>query len=211
MLQFLRNNTKIVIWFTILLLVGVFGVSSISLRKHDQYAGEIFGKKISFQEFRVFETMTRLLPPSPKILDEPQMAHRFSWQQLILSHEAKSQNIEVTDDEVRSKVDLLINGNSNRQASQEEYLGLLKTWHTTPYEFENGVREMIRIQKMLSTRFAKNLSEKDGQNEDPKKLEAETKQKQQEYIHWISNIYQRAQFVDYSIEAQKARVPAEQL
>ena len=213
MLQFFRNHTKIVIWFTILLLVGVFGISSISLRKHDQYAGEVFGKKVSFQEFRTFETLTRLMRPSAsdKTMDDPNMAYQFTWQQLVLSREAQNQKIQVTDEEVRLRVDLLINGNGSNRVSRSAYLNQLKTWRTTPHEFENGIRELLRIQKMMSQRFPPPTEPAPITTVDPaeiKKLveqsEADQNKKKQEYMEWISDLFQKAKITDYSLAQKKS-------
>ncbi len=217
MLQFFRNNTKIVIWFTILLLVGVFGLSSISLRKHDQYAGEVFGKKVSFQEFRTFETLTRLLRPSAsdKSMDDPNISYQFTWQQLALSREAQNQKIQVTDEEVRLRVDLLINGNGSNRASRSEYLNLLKTWRTTPHEFEGGIRELLRIQKMIANRFPPRTEPAQISTVNPaeiKKLaetsEAEQNKKKQEYMEWISDLFRKAKITDYSLAQKNSTVPA---
>lgn len=204
MLQFLRNNTKIIVWFAVFLMVGVFGLSSVSLNKHQQYAGEVFGKKISFQEFRTFETITRLLPPSEKITEDPTLEKQYTWQQLILAHEAKNLGFKVLDAEVRSRVDQIVNPQENVHLSQDEYFQILKSRHTTPNEFENGVRELIRIQKLLSQRFSPSApaAKAAGNPADAKKAAqeaaAEMKQKQQEYVKWMTDILQRSKAVDYS-------------
>jgi len=209
MLAFLRKSTKIVVWFAVILLIGVFGLSSISLNKHDQYAGEVFGKKISFQEFRIFETLTRMLPPSPEILEDAQLEKQFTWQQLILAQEAQNQGIPVSDAEVRSRVDLLVNPSETNRLSADEYFQLLKSRRTTPNEFESGVREIIRIQKMISKRFAPEVTDpktaapdQKGQT-DEKKAAEKAKKKQEEYVSWMNDIFQRSKTIDYSQIAQK--------
>ena len=213
MLQFLRNNTKVVVWFSVILMVGVFGLSSISLRKHDQYAGEVFGKKISFQEFRAFETMTRLLPPSKKVTDDPRLEKQFTWQQLILSHEARNKGIEVSDAEVQNKVDQIVNPGETSRLSADEYFQLLKSRRTTPNEFENGVRELIRIQKLISSHFASTLpsAPKDTPAADSQqpaqKTADDTKQKQDDYVRWMTDIFQRSKTIDYSQINQKNYPP----
>lgn len=209
MLQFLRNNTKILVWVFVIIFGLLFGLSSISLRKSDQFAGEVFGKKISFQEFRAFETMTRLIPPSPKINEDPHIALQFTWQQVILAHEAQLQKVKISDDEVRSKIDHLFNAQANRTISPDEYQGILKGWRTTPHEFENGIRESLRIQKMISQKFkpetaSMQTTEVAGDKKAAAdKAEKEKQKKITEYMIWINSIYQRAKPIDYSKQNQK--------
>ena len=201
MLQFLRNNTKIIVWFAVFLMVGVFGLSSISLNKHDQYAGEVFGKKISFQELRTFETLTRILPPSQQIAENPELEKQFTWQQLILAKEAQKKGIQVSDAEVRSRVDLMINPEGKTPLSKEDYFQLLKSRHTTPNEFENGIREIIRIQKMISQKFNSQATPVEpAKNE--KEAAEDLKKKQAEYVSWMTELLQRSKPIDYSKKNQ---------
>lgn len=217
MLKFLRKNTKLFAWFFVILLIFVFGLSSLTFNKHDQYAGEVFGKKISFQEFRSFETLTRMLPPSPQIAEDPQLEKQFTWQQIILAYEAKRKGFEVSNSEVQARVDTLVNPEQTHRISPDEYLQLLKSRRTTPNEFENGIRELIRIQKMISERFrpatvpAEAPVNPADKKESEKKAADELKKRQAEYIQWMSDIYQRAKVVDYSQSTQKPPVQEENL
>ncbi len=206
MLQFLRNNTKIIVWFAVILMVGVFGLSSVSLNKYDQYAGEVFGKKISFQEFRAFETLTRLLPPDPKISENPELEKQFTWQQVILSREAKNLGLKVSDGEVQARVDQIVNPEGNRPLSQDEYSQLLKSRRTTPNEFETGVRELIRIQKMMSQRFSlENVSSAASENSaNTENADDKLQQQQAGYVKWMTDILQRSKAVDYSKKSRSA-------
>lgn len=210
MLPFLRQNTKVIVWFAVILLVGVFGLSSVSLNKHDQYAGEVFGKKISFQEFRIFETLTRILPPSPKVNEDAAVAKQYTWQQLLLSREAKNKKFEVSDLEVRAHIDQLVNPNPEKPLSQPEYFALLKSRQTTPHEFESGVREMIRIQKMMAKQFQTPENEAPlptDKKEAEAKLEERKNKLQADYVTWLSEIYARSKIVDYSEKRRAASAP----
>lgn len=201
MLKFLRKNTKLFAWFFVVVLIFVFGLSSLTFNKHDQYAGEVFGKKISFQEFRSFETLTRMLPPSPEIAADPQLEKQFTWQQIILAREAKNKGFEVSNSEVQTRVDLLVNQDQTKRISPDDYLQLLKSRRTTPHEFESGIRELIRIQKMIAERFKPATASVDpsAKKEDLEKKSAEDlKNRQADYIQWLSDIYSRAKVVDYS-------------
>lgn len=218
MLQFLRSNTKIFAWFFVIVLILAFGLSSFTFNKHDQYAGEVFGKKVSFQEFRVFETLTRLMPSDPRILEDAQTAYAYAWQQLILSREAQNQKVEVSNSEVQVQVDQLMNRQTGARLSQSEYTNLLKSWRTTPYEFESGVRETIRINKMLSNRFQLTVDPSSviGDASDKKdillKAEQERDALKVEYMRWLAELNQRATVVDYSklsqTAANKTEIPA---
>jgi hypothetical protein len=185
----------------VILMIGAFGLSSISFNKYDQYAGEVFGKKVSFQEFRAFETLTRILPPSEQIASNPELEKQFTWQQLILAKEAKNKGFEVSDTEVRARVDLMVNPEGKTPISKEDYLQLLKSRRTTPNEFESGIREIIRIQKMISQQFSAPVTAPDS-----KKTEKETaediKKKQEEYVRWMTELLQRSKLIDYSKKNQ---------
>ncbi len=213
MLQFLRSNTKLFAWFFVIVLVLAFGLSSFTFNKHDQYAGEVFGKKISFQEFRVFETLTRLLAPDPRILEDAQTAYAYAWQQLLLSREAKNQKIDVSDDETQIQVDQIMNRGGNARLSPGEYANLLKSWRTTPHEFESGVREMIRINKMLSSLFqlktdpASFIGDESDKKEILLKAAKEREELKENYMRWLTELNQKAAVVDYSKLNQKKSAP----
>ncbi|HRK62061.1 MAG TPA: SurA N-terminal domain-containing protein [Candidatus Omnitrophota bacterium] len=213
MLQFLRSNTKIFAWFFVIVLVLAFGLSSFTFNKHDQYAGEVFGKQVSFQEFRIFETLTRLLAPDPSILEDAQTAYTYAWQQLILSREAQNQKVEVSDDEVRVQVDQLMNRQADTRLSPGEYTNLLKSWRTTPHEFESGVREMIRVNKMLSSLFQLKTDPSSfaGNDADKKEIllraEKERAELKENYMRWLSELNQKAAVVDYSKLNQTPSAP----
>lgn len=216
MLRFLRNNTKIFAWFFAVVLILAFGLSSFSFNKHDQYAGEAFGKKVSFQEFRIFETATRLLAPDPRILEDSQTAYAYAWQQLILSREAQNQNIKVSDDEVKLQVDQIINSRQGTRLSPGEYSNLLKSWRTTPYEFEQGIRELLRINKMISDRFQLSVDpssivgEGEAKDELIKKAEAEREKLKEDYMQWLTEVNEKAAVVDYSQLRQQPAVVEEE-
>jgi len=204
MLQFIRTNTKIFAWFFVIVLILAFGLSSFTFNKHDQYAGEVFGKQVSFQEFRIFETVTRLLAPDPAILEDSQTAYAYAWQQLILSREAQNQKIEVSNDEVRVQIDQLMNRQADTRLSPDEYTNLLKSWRTTPHEFESGVREMIRVNKMLSSLFQLKIDPSSFTGDDAYKkeillqAEKEREELKEKYMRWLSELNQKATVVDYS-------------
>lgn len=212
MLQFLRSNTKLFAWFFVIVLILAFGLSSFTFNKHDQYAGEVFGKKVSFQEFRIFETLTRLLAPDPSILENYETAYAYAWQQLILSREAQNQKVSVTDDETRIQVDQIMNRGGNARLSPSEYENLLKSWRTTPNEFERGIREMIRINKMLSARFQMKMSPPTAGTDAEKKaallkMEEERAALKEEYIRWFNDLNQKSKMIDYSKLNQKTSEP----
>jgi hypothetical protein len=151
MLKILRKNTKIVIWSVIISFVlwGGYSVGT-QFRKEGRIAGEVFGKNVSFQEFDAFYRAGQIFSVSGKPLEDPELLKQHAWQSIIFSREAKRQKINVSDDEVLAEVFRLLSAQGIEKPAPEIYRRWLQaTVRETPQEFENQVREIMRIQKLL--------------------------------------------------------------
>jgi parvulin-like peptidyl-prolyl isomerase len=154
MLKSLRKNTKVIIWTVVVAFVLGGGYSMgdyfkdilFGAKKGALYAGNVFGKNISYQEFNRFQRAAELFTPSEKTLSA-EAVRQTAWQGLIFSHEAKRRNIDVADDEVRKEIlDLL----DRYQIPRDNYESWLERGvRISPKEFEAQIREIIRIRKLM--------------------------------------------------------------
>lgn len=148
MLKLIRRNTKLIIWCVILAFVlwGGFNASS-QFKKENRYAGNVFGKDISFQEFDRFYKASSLFTFAGNKITDRDLLRKTAWQSLIFSRQAQKEHIEVTSQEVRSKVLEILGENGVSVESYENWLR--RFFNETPREFETQVREIIRVQKWL--------------------------------------------------------------
>lgn len=151
MLDYLRTHTKTVVWTVVLsfALWGAFSVSS-SIKKEGRYAGEVFGKTVSFQEYNQYYRGAQIFSFGQDLSKDPDMLRQVTWQNLIYAREAKRKNFKVSDDEVRQELLRLLAAQGFTQADPKAY----KHWVQSvlkmePNQFENQLRETIRVQKML--------------------------------------------------------------
>lgn len=151
MLNLLRKNTKIIIWIIVasFVLWGAFSVG-VSFDKDGRFAGQAFGKDITFQEFNRFLRSARIFSFTEKPSDDPELVRLMAWQSLIFAREAQRQKIEVTDDEVRKELKRLLSSFGIGDADAATYRKWLETTvRMEPREFETMLRETMRIQKLL--------------------------------------------------------------
>jgi len=151
MLEYLRTHTKTVVWTVVLsfALWGAFSVSS-SLQEKGRYAGEVFGKTVSFQEFNQFYRGAQIFSFGEDMTKDPDVLRQMTWQNLIYSKEAKRKNFKVTDDETRQELIRLLANQGFPQADPKAYKQwVVKTLQMEPAAFENQLREVIRVQKLL--------------------------------------------------------------
>jgi len=150
MLNTLRKNTKLIIWFIIIsfCLWGAFSVG-IQMNQRGQIAGRVFGRPVSFQEFNKFLKASEIFSLTGQRVEDPGILQQHAWQNIIFASEAKRRNIKVSDDEVRDEIKRLL-------AAQKVPFddAMYQSWvksisGTTPRNFEEMVRETLRVQKLL--------------------------------------------------------------
>jgi len=202
MLKIFRNNTKFIVWITVVALALLFGAGSIvdlvNRKNSDRFAGEAFGISVTFQEYDRFYRATQLFMPSEKPVEDPELLRNYTWQNIIYSREAKRKGIQITDEEVRGEIANIL----KTQGMVSPTAGQYKDWlsralHISPREFEEGLREFIRIQKLLRTQIASFVPAGADKLTDPKaKEESATKQKI-DFMTWTNDINKRAALKDY--------------
>ncbi|HTL47280.1 MAG TPA: peptidylprolyl isomerase [Verrucomicrobiae bacterium] len=152
MLDILRKNTKSIIWVVVgsFVLWGAFSVGS-QFSKKGRYAGQVFGKSVSFQEFNSFFQAAQTFSYSEDRSQDPEVLRHKAWQNLIYSREAKREHISVSDDEVRQELQQLLAVHGLQNPTPQMYRRWLKaTLRLEPRQFESQLREMIRVQKLVS-------------------------------------------------------------
>ncbi len=214
MLKIFRQNTKFIIWITVISLALLFGAGSIADlfngEKGARYAGQAFGKSVSFQEYNQFFRATQIFMPSEKMVEDPELLREYTWQNIIYSREAKRKGIKITDEEVRGEIASILKQQGLVNPTEEQYkIWLTRTLHLSPREFEEGLREFIRIQKLLRIQVASFVPAGLDKLTDPKaKEEAEMKQKTS-FMTWTSDVNKRAALKDYlALPQAKEEAPA---
>ena len=154
MLKFLRKKTKAVIWTVLVSFIAWGGYAvSVQFDKTNRSAGRIFGKEISFREYQQANQTVVIFSPKPndkQNLPRPEEIDAQVWQFLILSREAKRHRIPVSDEEVRGAILQLFAGKEATELPRDPYLAWVRTaLHEEPAEFENQVREHLRVQKLI--------------------------------------------------------------
>lgn len=150
MLKLFRKNTKVIIWLIILAFILWGAFSIVSLDKKGRYAGEVFGKGVSFQEYNLFLSGSQIFSFTGKPSEDPNVIHMIAWQNIVFDREAKRRRIDVSDDEVRKELRRLLNNAGIGDADAKTYrLWLRGTLRMEPQDFEKLLREMMRIQKLI--------------------------------------------------------------
>jgi len=150
---------KRLLWAVAILIIPPFafwGAGSV-LRPKDKgpsYAGKIFGKKISFDEYSASWQAAKnhaLLIYGSK-LDEISDALNLdgqAWERLILLHEAGKKRIRVPDREVVETVERFPFLQSNGQFDKKAYeMILAQVFRTSARQFEEEIRDSLAIAKL---------------------------------------------------------------
>ncbi len=202
MLKIFRSNTKIIVWITVAALALLFGAGSIADlvggKKSGRYAGEVFGKTVTFQEYNQFYRATQLFMPSAKPIDDPDILRQYTWQNIIYAREAKKNGVNVSDAEVRGEISNILKEQGLTNPTHEQYkIWLTRSLHLSPHEFEEGLREFIRIQKLLRVKIA-GFSPKEAEKlTDPKEKAAAAEKQKTAFMTWSNKVNDRAALVDY--------------
>ncbi len=155
MLKFLRKNTKIIVWLVVVAFVGWGGYAvRAQFEGANRAPGRVFGKDVSYKEYLAAHQIYQIfyMPPKDKEPPSAEAVEAGTWQFIVLSHEAKRQKISVTDDEVRKEIIRLFGGAETMVLNQELYSHWIRReFHSEPREFEDQVRENLRIRKLLDS------------------------------------------------------------
>lgn len=151
MLKLLRKKTRLIIW-TVVACFALFGGYSAKtqFQKEGRIAGEVFGKAVTLQEYDRFFRANQIFSLTGKPIKDFDILRIQTWQNILYSREAKRLGIAVTDEEVRQElVGLLAKvglGNPS-EAQYEQWLS--NTFREQPRRFEEMMRDMISIQKLV--------------------------------------------------------------
>ncbi len=152
MLKSMRKNTKIIIW-TVIISFALWGGFSVGVQfqKQGRFAGEIFGKPVTFQEYDRFYKSARIFSFGGDSAEKDEnRVRQETWESLIFSREAKRTRVQVSDEEVRAEIIRLLALQKIENPTPEIYERWLRaTIRETPQEFESQIRELLRIQKLL--------------------------------------------------------------
>lgn len=191
----------------------LWGASSvlISQNKTTSYAGEVFGRRVSYKEYKDISDMLNVFSSSGDSAahaDDSQI-----WLHLVLKREAERKKIRVSDAEVRDQIRQMFGG-ENFDSRRYEYW-VQNTLRSNPRNFEELAREFIRIQKLiLSTDLQNNkVSEEEitarytAENASGKEIDEQTKKEyrnkialekaKQRFAEWSTDLIRNAQIVKY--------------
>lgn len=167
MLKIIRKKgfIKKVLWVLTFVIIISFGFWGTTARVNTpngrlDYAGKMFGKKISFEQFAESELHARhqallrygeeFFKISPFLNLEEE-----AWNRLILAQEAKRQHIKVNDQEVVESVEALPVFQRDGKFDSLLYNDIIRSFfRCKPRTFEEGIRETILISKLFQKETA---------------------------------------------------------
>jgi len=165
MLKFLRKKTKVVIWTVMIAFITWGGYAvSVQFEETNRSPGRIFGKEVSFRDHLLAYRAVQIFfaHPNPEEPSKPEEIEARTWEFLILSREAKHRKITVSDEAVRQEIQRLFTQGGDGVFSSDQYLQWVRgTFREEPRDFENQLREHLRIRKLLNQ-----VREKEAGNSD---------------------------------------------
>lgn len=184
MLKILRKKgvAKKILWviaIVIILSFGLFGTANyLTNNAPVTYAGKVFGKTVSFDEFSTSLTHTR----TQAIMNYGENFQKISqflnleseaWDRIILLHEARKRKIKISDEEVIKKIEDLGYFKENDQFQQHLYERIVRyVFRLTPRDFEESIRESLLLAKLFEQETA-------GAGLSPEEVRAEYKKKKE--------------------------------
>lgn len=270
MLKLLRQKKvmKKILWALAIIIIPAFVLwGATGLRERGNYAGMIFGKKISFDEYRASLNAVKNLAilrygsEFSEKRDELNLEQE-AWENLIMLKEAKQKKITATDKEVVTRIASFVffQGKDGSFSPQAYDTILSNAFRTSPRQFEEEMRRSIMIEKLvqgvmsdvpqptdediekaLENELNREKEEKEKEKEkakedkkDKKKKKKKNKEDKEEekeetlderkervkqglirgksfmtFQNWRSDLYGRANFVNFLIEEPK-EVPEEE-
>ncbi|MFH1753776.1 MAG: SurA N-terminal domain-containing protein [Candidatus Omnitrophota bacterium] len=163
MLKQLRQKKvmKKVLWALALVIIPAFVLwGAGGLREGGRYAGEIFGKKISFEEYTDCYNSVRniaILTHGSEFqkVREALMLDQAAWDRLVLIKEAQKKGIRVPDEEVIARIaSFPIFQTKEGLFNQGNYAMILSNiLRTRPRRFEEEMRESLMIERLMARVF----------------------------------------------------------
>ena len=170
MLKTMRENTKTLIWITIIIFIlfTVIG-TALSTRAHKAYAAVIFGKKISIQMYKTFYDIVFYSPRFQQLINGSQnvpesFIMNTALQYIALYLEAKRKHIRVSDADVRNEImrRYSIDGVFNKNIYEMHVRNVMRK---KIRDYEENVRKELMIDRLLeSFRSAVTISPKEARS-----------------------------------------------
>ena len=212
MFKTLQKHTKAVVWILVAAFV-LWGASSalISQNKATSYAGEAFGRRVSYKEYKDISDMLNIFTFS-----EGNAAHADDssiWLHVVLKREAERNKIRVTDEEVRDQIRQMFGGENFDSRRYEHWVQNVLRSNTR--SFEELTREFIRIQKLILSSDLQNneVTEEEiktryaAENPSGKEIDEESKKEyrrkialekaKQRFAEWSTGLIRDARIVKY--------------
>ncbi len=164
-----KENMRVILWVICVIIIVsfvFFGMRTPSMGQGpaSQYAGVIYGKKISNEDYaksyKACYNQALMLYGTdlPKVVERLNLKTQ-AWERIILIKEANNQKIAVADDEVKNKIITIFGGAEN--FNKERYDDILAQYfNTSPRAFEEEIRNSLKISNLLET-ITNNISVSD--------------------------------------------------
>ncbi len=160
MLKLFRKEgvQKKVLWCVATMIIisfVFFGTSASRMDNNSSYAGKVFGKKVSFQDFEKYYNNTRdqaimihgenFFKMSPYLNLENE-----TWDRIILLQEAKRRHVKVKDADVVDFIQSLPMFQRDGQFDKILYNDLVHyVFRRNPRDFEEGMRGQLTVMKLF--------------------------------------------------------------
>ncbi|MBI4549542.1 MAG: SurA N-terminal domain-containing protein [Candidatus Omnitrophica bacterium] len=151
MFNTLRKHSKTVIWLIIIAFI-LWGASSllVSQNRSTSYAGEVFGRKVSYKEYNDISKMLSVFKPPLETSQTGTASDDEIWLYIALKREAEQTKIPADDESVRLEIQKMFGMNElfDPRRYEEWVRDVLKE---NPRNFEELVRTQIRIRKLIQS------------------------------------------------------------
>ena len=173
MLKILRKKgfAKKVIWVVAIVIIisfGFFGTAYLLTGKgRTGYAGKIFGKKISFDDFNKVYQNARIQAIRQYGYNLDKVAHLLNleaqtWDRLILLHEAEKRKIKVSNDKIIQSIKADPSFQRDGRFDVLLYNSILRNLRIRARDYEENVRDHLKIAELYKqTTSSVTIAEKD--------------------------------------------------
>ena len=170
-----RKNMKRIMWALAILIIPAFviwgaGESGKNKGNKPDYAGKLFGKKISYENYYNMWTVSRDYAMKSFGNNVPaEFIDQMAWSRIIMLEEAKIEKLTVTDKEVVDKLTSFTAFHRNGSFDKALYKSMLQD---TARSFEEKLRDDLHISKLRDKVIANiNVSDEEVKDEYKKKFE----------------------------------------
>ncbi|MBL7068905.1 MAG: SurA N-terminal domain-containing protein [Candidatus Omnitrophica bacterium] len=200
---------KRILWGLALVIIPAFVFwGAGGLRESSNYAGTVFGKRVSFDEYRESLNAAKnqaliMYGSNFYKMREAMDLDNQAWDRIIMLNEAERCRIKVTDSEVIARISSFgFFRNKEGSFDKGAYDIILKnTFRTDPRRFEEDIRQWLIIEKLVQSVIEEADEPPDGQTEE-EALETRFKT----YQDWRADLYDRANLVS-NIELPEPEKP----